>query len=66
MTATSLVLILVGVFVIINAANFVGVLQGNNKLGFAGSKLTGSTANPATDSPAQGNPNLSGTQAGSQ
>ncbi len=44
MTATSLLLILVGVFVIINAGNFVGVLKGTNKLGFAGSKLAGAAS----------------------
>ena len=31
MTATSVLLILIGLFVVINASNFVGVLQGNKK-----------------------------------
>jgi len=33
MTATAVLLVLVGVFVIFNAGNFVGVIQGNKTIG---------------------------------
>ena len=35
MTATGILLILIGLFVIVNSTNFVGVLQGNKKINSA-------------------------------
>lgn len=35
MTATSVLLILIGLFVIVNAANFVGVIKGDKTIGAA-------------------------------
>jgi len=40
MTATSVVLILIGVFVLVNAPNFVGVFQGSKSFSFQGAKPT--------------------------
>ena len=40
MTATSVLLILVGLFVIVNAANFVGVFKGDKAFSFQGAKPT--------------------------
>lgn len=42
MTASSLLLILVGVFIILNSPNFVAVLQNKAKVGFEGTKSTNS------------------------
>lgn len=36
MTNTGIVLFIIGLFVLFNAGNIVGVLQGNTKLNFAG------------------------------
>ena len=43
MSATAVLVIVVGIFVIVNAANFVGVIQGNKKINFSGAKPTGSS-----------------------
>jgi hypothetical protein len=48
MTSVSVLLILVGVFIIFNAPNFVGVFQGNKSFSFLGAKNTTATATRAT------------------
>jgi hypothetical protein len=40
MTSTAVLLIIIGLFVIINSQNLVGVFQGNKKFSFQGSKST--------------------------
>lgn len=40
MTATSVLLILIGVFVIVNAPNLVGVFKGEKAFSFQGAKPT--------------------------
>ena len=44
MTATAVLVILVGIFIIINAPNFVGVIQGNKKLSFLGTAPSSTTS----------------------
>jgi len=38
MTATSVLLIVVGIFIIVNSGNLVGVIQGNKKINQTASK----------------------------
>ena len=47
MTAFSIVLILIGLFILVNAFNIVGVIQGNKSF----SLLSGATAAPAATTP---------------
>lgn len=47
MSATSILLFLVALFILFNAGNFVGILQGNTRFSFAGgAKPTTTTATP--------------------
>lgn len=49
MTATGLLFILVGAFIVLNAGNFVGVIQGNKSFGFNHpSTPSGGVSTPAT------------------
>ena len=41
MTATGFLLILIGLFVIVNSTNFVGVIQGNKKIAQTPTDKTG-------------------------
>lgn len=68
MTATSVLLILIGIFIIINAPNVVGVFNGDYEFSFQGAKpttdttgmLKGSKAQTANDT----KENFSGTSGG--
>lgn len=49
MTSTGLLFVLIGVFVVINAGNFVGVIQGNKSIaGMTGSSTTTTTTTGTT------------------
>jgi hypothetical protein len=45
MTSTSILLILIGVFVVVNSPNIVGVFQGNKSFSFLGPKPLTPTPN---------------------
>lgn len=63
MNATAILLLLIGIFILINAPNFVGVLQGNTKISFAGSTPTTTTTGTAINSvPTTNTPKSTGGQ----
>lgn len=49
MTATSILLILVGIFIIVNAPNFVGVIKGDKQFAFQGATNTSPSSSASTD-----------------